>query len=153
MHYLIAYIYIVFSGVAVPFALQAHDLIGRTDLGRIGEITALSLLEDFFILSSLMCTLFFVLQVLFLLLPFIRNRSRIRCILNAITLAFSGFASASLALTHNTQAYGNTWAPGEGFMAFVVPVWPAILIIIAAGAYLGVRLDKGSTGNRRQAAA
>jgi hypothetical protein len=153
MRYLIAYIYILLSGVAMPFALQARDLIGREYFLRAGEITALSLLEDFFILSSLMCTLFFVLQALFLLLPFFRNHLRMRRILNAILLAFLGFSSASLALTDNTEIYGNTWAPGEGFMAFVVPVWPAILIIVAAGAYLGAQIDQGSTGSRRQAAA
>lgn len=153
MHYLIAYIYILLSGVAVPFALQAHDLIGREYLIRAGEITALSLLEDFFLLSSLMCTLFFALQALMLLLPFFRKRTRLRRILNALILAFSGFSSASLALTDNTQVYGNTWAPGEGFMAFVVPVWPAILIIVVAGAYLGAQLNKEFSDSRRQTAA
>ncbi len=122
MRYLIAYIYILLSGVAAPFALQAHDLIGRENISRAGEITALSLLEDLFILSSLICTLFFVLQALFLLLPFFRNRSRMRRILNAILLPFLGFSSASLALTDNIVIYGNTWAPGEGFMTFVAPV-------------------------------
>lgn len=150
MRYLIAYIYILLSGVAVPFALQARDLIGRDYGAR--EITALSLLEDFFILSSLTCILFFVLQAP-LLVPFFRKRLRMRRILNAILLASLGFSSASLALTDNTQVYGNTWAPGEGFMAFVVPVWPAILIIIAAGSYIGARLDQGSIDSKRQAAA
>lgn len=153
MRYLIAYIYILLSGVAVPFALQAHDLIGRESVARAGEITALTLLEDFFILSSLMCTLFFVLQALFLLMPFFRKRLRMRRILNSILLAFLGFSSASLALTDNIVIYGNTWAPGEGFMAFVVPVWPAILIVVAAGAYLGAQLDKDSIDSSRQAAA
>jgi hypothetical protein len=75
-----------------------------------------------------------------------------RRILNAILLAFLGFSSASIALTDNIHVDGNTWDTGEGFMTFVVPVWPAILIITAMGAHLGAQLNKGSTGSQRQAA-
>jgi len=115
MRYLVAYVYILLSGVGVPFTLQARDLIVREYVTLAGEITASWLLEEFFIISSLV----FIALLLFkgfVWLPF-RMRPRLRRAIDAFSLAMTGFASASLSLTVHAQVYGNTWAPGEAFAA------------------------------------
>lgn len=140
MRYLIVYIYILLSGVAVPYALQAHDLIGREYLILAGEITAGSLLSDFLIIATFAFILLAIARGAARLL-FQRKRDLLR-MSDSCTLAIAGFASASLALMDHKQVYGNTWDMGGAFMTFVAPAWPALLAIIVVGAYLGARLSK-----------
>ncbi|MEE1655724.1 hypothetical protein VB618_05910 [Microvirga sp. CF3062] len=142
MRYLIAYGYILISGVALPFALQAKDLIGREYVTLAGEITASRLLEEYLIISSIIFSMFLLFQALLLLLPPIRNSWSLRRTLSSVSLALTGFASASFSLTGHVQVYGNTWTPVEAFFAFVAPVSPIILIVILAGSLLGAHLRK-----------
>jgi cytochrome bd-type quinol oxidase subunit 2 len=144
MRYLIAYIYIVLSGVAVPFALQAHDLIGRYYLILAGEITASSLIRDFMIIASLVFTMLAISRGVTWLL--FRKKPRLHRSINSAAIAAAGFVSVCLALTDHKQIYGNTWGIYDSLLAFVAPVWPAILPIVSAGAYLGMRLDEKPGG-------
>lgn len=149
MRYLAVYIYVVVSGVAVPFSLQANDLIGREYLILAGEITAWSLLMDYHTIASLTFVVFGLFGELLRLL--FHRTKRLQNVLDACVWAAAGFASASLALIDHCQVYGNTWDISEAFLAFVLPVWPVILAIAAAGAYLSTRLNKKPIGLREAA--
>lgn len=74
--------------------------------------------------------------------PVLRIFPHLKSIFNAGSLAATGFMSASLASMHHAQVYGNTWTVIETFLNFVIPAWPAMLIIIALGIYINTRLDK-----------
>ncbi|HZH11291.1 MAG TPA: hypothetical protein VEZ24_13080 [Microvirga sp.] len=98
------------SGIAVPLALQANALIGRDYLILVSETTASSLLADFFFIAACVFVVFRLVRETAWLL-FRKTPHQLRMI-DSRALVMAGFVRAS----------------------------PAILAIIAAGAYLGARL-------------
>jgi hypothetical protein len=145
MPYLLALVYVVMSGTGIPYALQAQDLVGRAYVTLAGVITPSRLLEEFLLISLGIFSMFLLLHAVMLLSPPIRHNRQLWRTLNSLGLALAGFASASLSLMGHVEVYGNTWASEDAFLAFVLPAWPAMLLILVTGGLLGNRLGEELT--------
>jgi hypothetical protein len=135
--------YVLASGAGLPYLIQGRNLIGRFDASAMDEISAVSLLTDYIIVSAAIVLLFTLCRALTHLSPRLRRDGNPRQKLNMVGVALTGSACFANSLMLHHDLFGSTWAPGEAFREFVQPYWLVVLLVLIAGGSIGGRLKSG----------